>query len=956
MSNKASASANQNNGLMRYFTPIKIWALAFGCVIGWGSFVMPGTTFLPDAGPLGTTIGIVIAAVLMLIVCFNYAFLSQRMSVDGGSYAYTKKLLGIDHAFFAVWALALAYISLLWANATAFVLIGRFFLGNVLQWGFHYTIAGYDVYLGEIVATIFIQVVFGLLICYARKVAVALRTVLAVGLFVLVAVLFAGIFLASQGAVSFTPYFSTGEPVGMQILNIAILAPWLFVGFETVNHIRQKEGSSRKKVFICAGIAIFTGMLVYVMLTLIGASGTPAGFASWMDYVAGIGRLSGLEAMPVLYNVGRVMGVWGIRLIGLTVVCALSTSVLGFYHAAAKVLVTMADDKLLPGWVGKVHEDGTPRNAILALMLISLPVPFLGRTTVGWNADVSTLSVAIVYAYISICTLIMAKKENNRLGRVTGILGIAVSVLVMFFLLVPNIFSTNALATESYFMLAAWSLVGLMFYWLLFTRDKNHRFGQSTIMWIMMLFLLFFSAIVWVRLNTEDILFKSKDAIAATLSHNTLVLMAVTIIALGIMFSMFTTLLKRGKTNESERARAEREKSEAEASSNAKTAFLFNMSHDIRTPMNAIIGYTNIARREGISETEMRGYLKKIDASSHHLLSLINDLLEMSRIESGKMELEPVPADLNKTFREVEDMFATQMAEKHIDFSVDTDGIRDSQVICDKNRFNRVLLNLISNAYKFTPEGGEVAVIARQIDTDTNIQIGQYNIRVKDTGIGMTPEFAEKVFVAFERERNSTVSGIQGTGLGMAITKNIVDLMGGTIEVITAPGEGTEFVINMAMDLQPVSEASEAAPAEVKADDTPIDFTGMKLLLVEDNLVNREIATLILEENGFVLDFAENGQVALDKVSASKPGDYDAVLMDIQMPIMNGYDATRAIRVLDDPELAAIPIIAMSANAFREDVKAAEDAGMNGHIAKPINVPAMLETLSKVLKGRQQKG
>ncbi len=396
-------------------------------------------------------------------------------------------------------------------------------------------------------------------------------------------------------------------------------------------------------------------------------------------------------------------------------------------------------------------------------------------------------------------------------------------------------------------------------------------------------------------------------------------------------------------------------KNRAEENSKAKTTFLFNISHDIRTPMNAIIGYVNLSKDlhkycENCTlvhcpqniPAKTYDFLKKIDASSQHLLSLINDVLEMSRIENGKMELENAPVNIRKVFTDVRDMFATQMDTKGIDFSVDTSKIQNKFVICDENRLNRVLLNLISNAFKFTPKGGKISVSLVQ-KNDGSEFFGDYEIRVKDTGIGMSEEFAQKVFEAFERERSSTVSKIQGTGLGMAITKSIVDLMNGDIKVVTKLDHGTEFIINVRYEL-----TDEIADEETDVQE--IDFTNKKLLLVEDIEVNREIAIMILEGAGFTVDFATNGKEAFEKVANSKPGDFDAVLMDIQMPIMNGYEATAAIRKIENPALANIPIIAMTANAFSEDVKTALNAGMNGHIAKPIDIPQMMEVLAEVLK------
>jgi signal transduction histidine kinase/ActR/RegA family two-component response regulator len=389
---------------------------------------------------------------------------------------------------------------------------------------------------------------------------------------------------------------------------------------------------------------------------------------------------------------------------------------------------------------------------------------------------------------------------------------------------------------------------------------------------------------------------------------------------------------------------------EAEQASAAKSNFLSNMSHDIRTPMNAIIGYVNLSKREDITLPELKGFLDKIESSSQHLLSLINDVLEMSHIESGKLELTEAPADLTAVLEETCSLFATQMEEKGLQYTVKCD-VTDRSVSIDQNRLSRMLLNLISNAYKFTPEGGRVTVSLNQ--TGSEAETGTYEFRVQDTGIGMSPEFAERVFDAFERERNATVSGIQGTGLGMAITKSIVDLMGGEIQVHTAPGEGTEFLVRLTF-----RRCSESALTQREATG-PCRLeeqlrSGLRLLLVEDMEINREIAIMLLQERGFLVEVAENGLVAVEKVSAS-PGYYDAILMDIQMPVMDGYTAARTIRALDDPAAAGVPIIAVTANAFNEDVQRALEAGMDGHIAKPIDPQQMAETLCRVLDANRKR-
>ena len=518
----------------------------------------------------------------------------------------------------------------------------------------------------------------------------------------------------------------------------------------------------------------------------------------------------------------------------------------------------------------------------------------------------------------------------------------------------------------------------------------------------------------------------------------------------------------------------------AESANRAKSTFLSNMSHDIRTPMNAIIGFTTLALSNIDDTDRVKDYLGKTLASSNHLLSLINDVLDMSRIESGKIHLEEVEVNLSDVLHDLKTIVSGQIFAKQLELYMDVMDVTDEDVYCDKTRLNQILLNLLSNAIKFTPAGGTVSVRVRQL-TGKVRGCGQYEFRVKDNGIGMSQEFAKKIFEPFERERTSTVSRIQGTGLGMAITKNIVDMMGGTIEVQTAQGKGSEFIVRVPMRAQaehrPVEKITEleglkalvvdddfntcdsvtkmlvkvgmraewtlsGKEAVLRArqsiemsdayhayiidwrlpdmngievtrqirslnNDTPIiiltaydwsdieveakaagvtafcskpmfmsdlretlmnaigqtqtdaaqellpkkdtNFKGRHILLVEDNELNREIAQEILCEYGFRVDTAENGAVAVEKVSTAAPGSYDLVLMDVQMPVMDGYTATRQIRALGDPALAKIPILAMTANAFDEDRRNALESGMTGFLSKPIVIGDLVQELRKIL-------
>ena len=375
----------------------------------------------------------------------------------------------------------------------------------------------------------------------------------------------------------------------------------------------------------------------------------------------------------------------------------------------------------------------------------------------------------------------------------------------------------------------------------------------------------------------------------------------------------------------------------------AKREFLFNMSHDIRTPMNAIIGFTALAQTHIDDRGQVEDYLKKISVSSQHLLSLINDVLDMSRIESGKVTLEAKPVHLPELVHELRDIVQAVVSEKDLSLTLDTVGVENEDVIADPLRLEQILINVLANAVKFTPDGGQISLWIVQKDT-APAGYADFEFHIKDNGIGMSEEFQKHIFEQFARERTSTVSKIQGTGLGMAITKSLVDMMGGRITVKSEQGKGSEFTISLRF---PIGEAkTEQTPPAAKASAS----AGKKLLGVEDNELNLEIASTLLKEAGFAVDTAENGKIAVEKVEAASADRYDLILMDIQMPEMDGYEATRRIRALPDTKKAALPIVAMTANAFEDDRKNALRAGMNGHIAKPLDIQKLFQVLSELLK------
>jgi len=376
----------------------------------------------------------------------------------------------------------------------------------------------------------------------------------------------------------------------------------------------------------------------------------------------------------------------------------------------------------------------------------------------------------------------------------------------------------------------------------------------------------------------------------------------------------------------------------------AKTTFLFNMSHDIRTPMNAIMGFTKLLEKNQDDPEKRQDYIEKIEESSEVLLSLINNVLEMSRIEKGTLELDEQAFDAKEFNDTLFTVFDEMMSEKNIEFTREVD-ITNRYVFFDPIKLREVFFNLLSNAYKYTPEGGKVHMSLREIPYD-NEGFALYETKISDTGIGIAEDYLPHIFDEFTRERNSTEAKIEGTGLGMAIVKKLLEAMDGTIEVESKKGEGTTFTVTIP---HKIAAEDQVEKVEVVSSDQ-IDFKGKRILLAEDNDFNAEIAITILSEEGFEVERASNGAECVEMIKKNKAYYYDIVLMDIQMPGMNGYEATKTIRSLDDDRKSMVPIAAMTANAFEEDRRAAYRAGMNAHLSKPIEIDELINVLARCIR------
>ena len=1109
---------NGNKGLTQYLSPLGAWALAFGCAVGWGAFVMPGTTFLPVAGPLGTVLGILIGGLIMLLIGVNYHYLMNLHPDEGGTYTYTKENFSYDHGFLSAWFLILTYTAIIWANATALPLIARNLFGSLFQFGFHYQIASFHIYMGEVLLSIF-ALAIAAAFCLRKKLAEKVQIVMAVVLFGGITLgVCAAIFHPQPGTQVFEPPFSAELNPFIGTFTIIARAPWAYVGFESICHSAGEFNFSHKKGFRIMALAVIMAAFAYAALAVLAVTVLPEGCANWYEYISNLGSYSGIEGLPTFFSAESLFGSAGVIILGLTTLGGIITGLVGNFVASSRLLYKLAQDGMVPTFLGELDENQTPKNAILFLLGISLILPFLGRTSTGWIVDVATVGATIAYTYVSASAYKEAKIRNNGKMAAAGILGFVISILFVLYFLIPNLLAVDTLSMESYLILSVWGILGLGYFLYLFRRDTKRRLGHSTFAWIVLVVLIVFTASVWMRQASEATarraLNYSQSSVTNTVSHhfddvsalnelietghksvmrkisdsllrNSLLLVGMVAIALTLLFRIFAVMLNREKQIEAEKVLAEE-------SSRAKTSFLSNMSHEIRTPMNAIIGLDNIALKDPDLSPHTREQLEKIGASAKHLLGLINDILDMSRIESGRMTLKEEEFRFRDFLDQINVIINGQCTDKGLNYECQIIGETNDFYIGDGMKLKQVLINILGNAVKFTNVPGSVTLTAEQVASFEGYQTLRFVI--KDTGIGMSKEYIPKIFEAFSQEDAASHNKYGSTGLGMAITKNIVEMMNGEIEVDSEKGVGTTFTVTVTLkasgrsvqhgvdDVLPTGlrvlvvdddevacehamiianaigllaeyttdprEALErlrkareeghpyqftltdyrmpemdgidftkalrafdegetaviimsgynwddmrdeayaagadgilskplftdslmhevraillrredrneaqtgeaaAAPAPVPEAESSSSLEGLHVLIAEDMEINAEILMDLLDLEGISAEHAENGQLAVEMFSGAAEGHFDAILMDVRMPVMDGLEATSAIRELERPDAKTIPIIAMTANAFDEDVQRSLQAGMTAHLSKPVEPDRLFETLEKLV-------
>ena len=1382
-----------SGGLRPGFTPLGMWAFSIGTSIGWGSFIVTCNTYLQKSGVLGTIFGLLIGMAGILVIAWNLQYMIQEAPDAGGIYSFGKRVAGKDFGFLAFWFVLLTYLAILWANMTSLPLFARFFLGNTFQFGFHYQIFGYQVWLGEALLSMCAVALIGFLCVKSSRLPGRIMTAAALTFAVGFTVCALIAIFRHEPSFQYSPFYLEGSSSFAQIIRIAAISPWAFIGFENISHFSEEYDFPVRKVrgILIASVLITT--LLYLFVTLLSVSAYPPEYQNWLAYIQDMGNLEGIKAVPAFYAADHYLGETGIIVLMLSLFGVILTSLIGNLLALSRLLFAAGRGGEVSASLAQLNERGIPFKAIEAVVLISLFIPFLGRTAISWIVDVTTLGATMIYGLISYTVYRHAKQNGKKQETVTGAAGVFLSFVIVLLLLIPGLLPFHAMETESYILFIVWSLLGLVYFRRMVRKDQNRNYGQSVIVWIILLILIMFASMMWVSRMTESaaneavqnifeyhethptddtnelireerIAYLQEQAedisrvnmmyIAVSMGLFLLVIimmlnnyrdnqklgvqlseaeeeaeaakkiaeMRQTISSLlenmpglaftkdaatgkylvcnqafaeyahkknpegvvgltdaeifdpetaehfvkddqmalsmekpfifiedvpdaagnprrfqttklrftddegrvcilgicrdvtemvriqhdtamtkedyenarsaGIMYTHIAQTLARdymdmfyvnldteqyieyrrgnessalsemhrgwhffsdcmaelservypedreafldamdrrtlmkaldrkdtfmmtyreigekeptyvsmkvsrmedddhfiivGISNVDAEMREAMAKSEAlaealasaEEANKSKTAFLSSMSHEIRTPMNAIIGLDKLALRDDTLREQTRSYLEKIGGSASHLLDLINDILDMSRIESGRLVLHKEVFSLSAMLEQINTMVTSQCDDKGLTYECRILNEVDESYIGDDMKLRQVLINILSNAVKFTDAPGSITLTVEK--TASFKDQSTLRFRIKDTGIGMDKEFIPKIFDAFSQEDASRKNKYGSTGLGMAITKSIVEMMNGSISVESEKGVGTEFTVSVTLrnnDQGKIDTETYVDPNALKVlvvDDDPIaaehartvldevgiraetctsgeealrmmelehtkgqpynlvlmdwnmpgmngfetsdeirkqykdesavvvltaynwddiqeemdrvgvdgfltkpltaahvleefekvahrshsnlfkerkqaNLSGRKILLAEDVLVNAEIMIDTLEFENIEVDHAENGRIALEKFRDSAPGTYSAILMDVRMPEMDGLEAASAIRALDRPDAKQIPIIALTANAFDEDVQRSLQAGMNAHLSKPVESEYLIRMLGELI-------
>lgn len=483
--------------LRPFITPGAALGLSIGTSVGWGSFVVTTNLYLLQAGPLGSSIGMIIGALIMLIVSWNYHYMMNLYPDCGGIYSYTKNLLGHDSGFLTAWFLVLTYAAIFWANATSLPLFSKYFLGETFRFGKMYTLFDYDVYLGETILTVAAVIVTGLLLAKTRNIIKTIAALLGLVFSIGIIVCFAAAMIKHEPEFSFDPTFIPDKSEFEQIIRVASVSSWAFVGFECISHAAEELTFDRRHTFSLLSASVIITTLLYIFVMVLSVTCYPKEFASWTEYLSHLDEMEGIDALPAFYAADHYMGRTGVLILVIALLAIILSSLVGNMFALSRIIYKTASDGVLPKKLAYINSSYAPSKAIAAIVMLSCLVPLLGRTTIGWIVDVNTIGATIAYGFISAAVLKKARETGALREKITGGAGLLIMLAFGIYLLMPSILGGSRMAKESYFLFTVWSVLGIIFFRNLLIKDQKGRYGRSVIVWISLVLLVLFSSIDW---------------------------------------------------------------------------------------------------------------------------------------------------------------------------------------------------------------------------------------------------------------------------------------------------------------------------------------------------------------------------------------------------------------------------------------------------------------------------
>ena len=499
-----SGKRNLTKGLTPSFSPLGMWAFSIGTSIGWGSFIVTCNTYLGKSGILGTVFGLTAGLVVFLVIAWNYQYMIRNRQDAGGVYAFEKQVCGKDLGFLAFWFILLTYLAILWANMTSVPLFARFFLGDAFRFGFHYRIFGYEVWAGEALLSICTLVLAGIMCAKSSRcinIVMIVAAVLFTAGFAVCAVI--AIF-GHDPAMSYSPLYTEGSSAFAQIVRIAAISPWAFIGFENISHFSEEYRFGVRKI---RGILIWSVIIttiLYLFVSILSVSAYPPEYGSWLEYIRDMGNLDGIKAVPAFYAAYHYLGQTGVTVLMLSLFAVIVTSLIGNMSALSRLLYAAGRDREAPARLSVLSRKGIPSKAVYAVVAVSVLIPFLGRTAIGWIVDVTTLGATLIYGLVSLAVFRFALKNNGKVETVTGIAGMALMLVFLVLLLIPGLLPFDAMATESYVLFIVWSVIGLAYFRYLIRKDQERRTGQHIVVWVILLVLVLFASMMWVSRATEQ--------------------------------------------------------------------------------------------------------------------------------------------------------------------------------------------------------------------------------------------------------------------------------------------------------------------------------------------------------------------------------------------------------------------------------------------------------------------